>query len=66
MTIVEQINAVMANDALDGVKAQSAPMHAIYLEMERNGYTSKQGYTISSMDMLAIAPRPEKVRQIPR
>lgn len=66
MSIVEQLNAVIANDALNGVKAQSAPMHAIYLEMERKGYTSKQGYTISSMDVLAVAPKPETLRQIPR
>lgn len=58
MSIIDQINAAISSDALDRIRAQAAPMHAIYKEMERQGFTEKQTYNISSIDVLALTAKP--------
>lgn len=52
MSLVDQIKEIVTDPALEGVREQVASMQALYQEMERLGFTEKQGYTIASMDAL--------------
>lgn len=52
MGIVEQVIDVLNNAEFAHVRQQAEPMQALYREMERQGYTEKQGYTIAPVDGL--------------
>jgi hypothetical protein len=53
VSIGTAIAEVLERPELQAVRAEAQPMQRLYEEMERQGYASKQGYTIASMDQLS-------------
>ncbi|SEO44048.1 hypothetical protein SAMN05428959_10829 [Duganella sp. CF517] len=56
MSLVDQVKNVLSKPEFEHVRRDAAPMQELYREMERQGYTAKQGYTIAPLDGLATQP----------